>query len=138
MSGVSGVAAPYIQNVITPGNIAFAITAAQSGSIFNLPAAAALNTNITLPALQAGLNYSFVFPVVGGASGWKFTSTGANITGFQTSVNKIAAILVSTTLAQTATATDNLAGDTAYLMCNGTGWSVQIFSRGANAGWGTA
>lgn len=107
--------------IVTPTG-ATTLTAAQSGSIISLTAAAGYAVTLPAVASSAGLNYLFVVGVVHATTDWVITSVAADIYGVVDELSTVQAVAGATTInLELATAT---IGDWYYLYSDGVNWYV--------------
>lgn len=124
--------APAVVTVITAvANANRTLTAADNGRTFLLPQATA-NNIITLPAVQAGLRFTFRHIAVPNAvNTWTIRSPAAGIIqGNLISTAAVGANIVSRTdLIASAVAANVNIGDVVELFCTGGSWHAIITSR---------
>lgn len=110
-----------VREIVTP-TAATTLTAAQSGSIISLTAAAGYAVTLPAVASSAGLNYHFVVGVVHATTDWVITSAAADIYGVVDELSTVQAVAGATTInLELATAT---IGDWYYLYSDGTNWYI--------------
>lgn len=112
------------------------LTAAQSGSIFTIPTQTGQANTVTLPAVQAGLNFTFITS----ATNTTFTLTisavsGTPIVGILIGVAATVAKTAALSLVLSATTANVKVGDKAVFQSDGTNWYVVATSAGAASGW---
>jgi len=107
--------------IVTPTG-ATTLTAAQSGSIISLTAAAGYAVTLPAVASSAGLTYRFVIGVVHATTDWVITSAAADIYGVVDELSTVQAVAGATTVnLELATAT---IGDWYDLYSDGTNWYI--------------
>jgi hypothetical protein len=104
------------------------LTATQSGALVLVTAGSAYT--ISLPALQAGLNYTLV-QVSAASSGVTVAATSTVLHGSSLGAATILAINGSTNILFASGV--SLRGDKIELLCDGTGWAVRASARAAGA-----
>jgi hypothetical protein len=126
--------------VTLPATGVTAVTAAQSGSLFNLVQATG-NTTINLPAPFLGANFKFVVSATAnGANTQAISSSGANCSGFligpASATTSLANVSAKTTATLSATAANVKLGDyIEYNSVDGSTYAIQAYSSGTAVGW---
>ena len=110
-----------LQEIVTP-TAAQTLTAAQSGAVISLTAAAGYAVTLPAVASSAGVHYRFVVGVVHATTDWVITSVAADIQGMVDELSAIQAVTNATTInLELATAT---IGDWYDLYSDGTNWYI--------------
>jgi hypothetical protein len=114
---------PVIRGKQAPETLTIAkvLTAQDSGKTFRL-VGATTGADITLPALEAGLNFRFEVGALFATTAWTITAATAVIEGF-VSVNYATIPAANESLITFAFGAETI-GDWCHLLCDGTSWNI--------------